>query len=124
VNIGIGQAECGGVQARAGFLDPSADAIGVMVVADGYDGKRVHAVADNGSVIWTPHKDTDRIPPFIQVSGTLARPHGTDLFRAMSEAIALFLGERPEMSELRGRIAAQERHLEDVRALLWKAPKP
>lgn len=114
----------GAVQARAGFLDPSADEIGVMVVADGPDGKRVHGVADQGSVVWTPHKSGDRIPPFLSISGTLMPPVGTDLLRAVSDAIGLFLGERPEMSELRGRLMAQERHLEDVRALLWKGPKP
>jgi hypothetical protein len=120
----IGEGTCNGVTARVGYLDPSMDSIAAILVGNDSKGRRVHGVFDDGALRFEPHDEKGRVPHLFRMDGVMLPPFAPDVLRALGDATNHFLGERPEMSELRGRLEAQERHLEDIRALLWKGPKP
>lgn len=96
--------------------DVGFDAVEVFLVADDVPG---HVAFAQGNGTWKKVTECDAAPePFLRVSNAFG---ARDMLEAVRRGIAEWQGEKQGVP-LQGRLEATERHLEDMRSLVFMIP--
>jgi hypothetical protein len=107
-------------------LPPDRDCLELYLIATDDRGARFHGVAHESDIRFTQHESNGQMRPLLSLQGRLGHAAGSkpdELFTAIADEVRSVQGE-PSSAEIRGRLAALERHLEDMRALVWKEGRP
>jgi hypothetical protein len=99
------------------YKDPLTDMVKIGVFAKNGDGKRL--IAKNIDLVFEPIGECEVVKPTIELSNEFAY----DFLQALTDALNNEGYVPKEKSFLEGKIEATEKHLEDMRKLVFKNEK-